>query len=203
MKLTTNRRKAGRSPSNPGPVSAGLDRSNAPAGYSGDASGVIEGAETSASAAERVRNLEGALLFPGNELPKVPKDFFCFFAKQNRGPTELAVRTPACVSLEVFRDLMPAYDWRRSDWTTSNKIQARTVLGARAITTDAEGYRPPPVNARARTLPLEPHGATRPFASTRDDTHAPPRTRAPACRDVNFPIGNPRCPLRALITSRA
>ena len=203
MNEINNRRKAGRSPSNPGAVSAGLERSNAPAGYSGDASGVIEGAETSASAAERVRNLEGALLFPGNELPKVPKDFFCFFAKQNRGPTELAVRTPACVSLEVFRDLMPAYDWRRSDWTTSNKIQARTVLGARAITTDAEGYRPPPVNARARTLPLEPHGATRPFASTRDDTHAPPRTRAPACRDVNFPIGNPRCPLRALITSRA
>ena len=98
---------------------------------------------------------------------------------------------------------MPAYDWRRSDWTTSNKIQARTVLGARAITTDAEGYRPPPVNRRARTLPSEPHGATRPLASTRDDTHAPPRTRAPACRDVNFPIGNPRCPLRALITSRA
>ena len=84
MKLTTNRRKAGRSPSNPGPVSAEFERSNAPAGYSGDASGVIEGSETSASAAERVRNLEGALLFPGNELPKVPKDFFCFFAKQHR-----------------------------------------------------------------------------------------------------------------------
>ena len=82
MNEINNRRKAGRSPSNPGPVSAGLERSNAPAGYSGDASGVIEGAETSASAAERVRNLEGALLFPGNELPKVPKDFFCFFAKQ-------------------------------------------------------------------------------------------------------------------------
>jgi hypothetical protein len=139
-----------------------------------------------------------------DELPKVPKDFFCFFAKQpnNRVGSE---NTRVCVAftLQVCRDLMPAYDWRRSDWTTSNKIQARTVLGARAITTDAEGYRPPPVNARARTLPLEPHGATRPFASTRDDTHAPPRTRAPACRDVNFPIGNPRCPLRALITSRA
>jgi len=202
MKLTTNRRKAGRSPSNPGPVSAGLERSNAPAGYSGDASGVIEGAETSASAAERVRNLEGALLFPGNELPKVPKDFFCFFAKQPRVGSQ---NTRVCVAftLQVCRDLMPAYDWRRSDWTTSNKIQARTVLGARAITTDAEGYRPPPVNRRARTLPSEPHGATRPLASTRDDTHAPPRTRAPACRDVNFPIGNPRCPLRALITSRA
>ena len=182
MKLTTNRGKAGRSPSNPGPVSAGFVRSNAPAGYSGDASGVIEGAETSASAAERVRNLEGALLFPGNELPKVPKDFFCFFAKQpsNRVGSE---NTRVCVAftLQVCRDLMPAYDWRRSDWTTSNKIQARTVLGARAITTDAEGYRPPPVNRRARTLPSEPHGATRPFASTRDDTHAPPRTRAPAC----------------------
>jgi hypothetical protein len=139
-----------------------------------------------------------------DELPKVPKDFFCFFAKQpnNRVGSE---NTRVCVAftLQVCRDLMPAYDWRRSDWTTSNKIQARTVLGARAITTDAEGYRPPPVNARARTLPLEPHGATRPFASTRDDTHAPPRTRVPACRDVNFPIGNPRCPLRALITSRA
>ena len=81
MNEINNRRKAGRSPSNPGAVSAGLERSNAPAGYSGEASGVIEGAETSASAAERVRNLEGALLFPGNELPKVPKDFFCFFAK--------------------------------------------------------------------------------------------------------------------------
>ena len=139
-----------------------------------------------------------------DELPKVPKDFFCFFAKQpnNRVGSE---NTRVCVAftLQVCRDLMPAYDWRRSDWTTSNKIQARTVLGARAITTDAEGYRPPPVNARARTLPLEPHGATRPFASTRDDTHAPPRTRAPACRDVNFPIGNPRCPLRALTASRA
>ena len=204
MNEINNRRKAGRSPSNPGAVSAGLERSNAPAGYSGDASGGIEGAETSASAAERVRNLEGALLFPGNELPKVPKDFFCFFAKQpnNRVGSE---NTRVCVAftLQVCRDLMPAYDWRRSDWTTSNKIQARTVLGARAITTDAEGYRPPPVNRRARTLPSEPHGATRPFASTRDDTHAPPRTRAPACRDVNFPIGNPRCPLRALITSRA
>jgi hypothetical protein len=99
MNEINNRRKAGRSPSNPGAVSAGLERSNAPAGYSGDASGVIEGAETSASAAERVRNLEGALLFPGNELPKVPKDFFCFFAKT----TELAPRTPACVPLEVFR----------------------------------------------------------------------------------------------------
>ena len=139
-----------------------------------------------------------------DELPKVPKDFFCFFAKQpnNRVGSE---NTRVCVAftLQVCRDLMPAYDWRRSDWTTSNKIQARTVLGARAITTDAEGYRPPPVNARARTLPLEPHGATRPFASTRDDTHAPPRTRVPACRDVNFPIGNPRCPLRALTASRA
>ena len=139
-----------------------------------------------------------------DELPKVPKDFFCFFAKQpnNRVGSE---NTRVCVAftLQVCRDLMPAYDWRRSDWTTSNKIQARTVLGARAITTDAEGYRPPPVNASARTLPLEHHGATRPFASTRDDTHAPPRTRVPACRDVNFPIGNPRCPLRALITSRA
>ena len=139
-----------------------------------------------------------------DELPKVPKDFFCFFAKQpnNRVGSE---NTRVCVAftLQVCRDLMPAYDWRRSDLTTSNKIQARTVLGARAITTDAEGYRPPPVNARARTLPLEPHGATRPFASTRDDTHAPPRTRVPACRDVNFPIGNPRCPLRALTASRA
>ena len=139
-----------------------------------------------------------------DELPKVPKDFFCFFAKQpnNRVGSE---NTRVCVAftLQVCRDLMPAYDWRRSDWTTSNKIQARTVLGARAITTGAEGYRPPPVNARARTLPLEPHGATRPFASTRDDTHAPPRTRVPACRDVNFPIGNPRCPLRALTASRA
>lgn len=196
MNEINNRRKAGRSPSNPGPVSAGLERSNAPAGYSGDASGVIEGAETSASAAERVRNLEGALLFPGNELPKVPKDFFCFFAKQpnNRVGSE---NTRVCVAftLQVCRDLMPAYDWRRSDWTTSNKIQARTVLGARAITTDAEGCRPPPVNARARTLPSEPHGATRPLASTRDDTHAPPRTRAPACRTLTFPseIRGARC----------
>ena len=127
MNEINNRRKAGRSPSNPGPVSAGLERSNAPAGYSGDASGVIEGAETSASAAERVRNLEGALLFPGNELPKVPKDFFCFFAKQpnNRVGSE---NTRVCVAftLQVCRDLMPAYDWRRSDWTTSNKIQARS-----------------------------------------------------------------------------
>lgn len=197
MNEINNRRKAGRSPSNPGAVSAGLERSNAPAGYSGDASGVIEGAETSASAAERVRNLEGALLFPGNELPKVPKDFFCFFAKQpnNRVGSE---NTRVCVAftLQVCRDLMPAYDWRRSDWTTSNKIQARTVLGARAITTDAEGYRPPPVNARARTLPLEPHGATRPFASTRDDTHAPPRTRAPIrAETLTFPseIRGARC----------
>ena len=194
MNEINNRRKAGRSPSNPGPVSAGLERSNAPAGYSGDASGVIEGAETSASAAERVRNLEGALLFPGNELPKVPKDFFCFFAKQPRVGSQ---NTRVCVAftLQVCRDLMPAYDWRRSDWTTSNKIQARTVLGARAITTDAEGCRPPPVNARARTLPSEPHGATRPLASTRDDTHAPPRTRAPACRTLTFPseIRGARC----------
>ena len=83
MKLTTNRRKAGRSPSNPGPVSAGLERSNAPAGYSGDASGVIEGAETAASAAERVRNLEGALLFPGNELQKTKsaERFFLLFCQ--------------------------------------------------------------------------------------------------------------------------
>ena len=197
MNEINNRRKAGRSPSNPGPVSAEFERSNAPAGYSGDASGVIEGAETSASAAERVRNLEGALLFPGNELPKVPKDFFCFFAKQPNNRVG-SVNTRVCVAftLQVCRDLMPAYDWRRSDWTTSNKIQARTVLGARAITTDAEGYRPPPVNARARTLPLEPHGATRPFASTRDDTHAPPRTRAPIrAETLTFPseIRGARC----------
>ena len=133
---------------------------------------------------------------PKNE--KCRKIFFAFLPKQPSWHPE----HPRVCRLKSS-DLMPAYDWRRSDWTTSNKIQARTVLCARAITTDAEGYRPPPVNARARTLPLEPHGATRPFASTRDDTHAPPRTRAPACRDVNFPIGNPRCPLRALITSRA
>ena len=80
MNEINNRRKAGRSPSNPGAVSAGLERSNAPAGYSGDASGVIEGAETSASAAERVRNLEGALLFPGNELPENEKCRKIFFA---------------------------------------------------------------------------------------------------------------------------
>jgi len=193
MKLTTNRRKAGRSPSNPGPVSAEFERSNAPAGYSGDASGVIEGSETSASAAERVRNLEGALLFPGNELPKKCRKIFFAFLPNN---TELAVRTPACVPLEVCRDLMPAYDWRRPDWTTSNKIQARTVLCARAITTDAEGCRPPPVNRRARKLPSEPHGATRPLASTRDDTHAPPRTRAPIrAETLTFPseIRGARC----------
>ena len=89
MKLTTNRGKAGRSPSNPGPVSAGFVRSNAPAGYSGDAPWVIEGAETSASAAERVRNLEGALLFPGNELPKNEKCRRFFFAfLPNRVPSE-------------------------------------------------------------------------------------------------------------------
>ena len=167
MKLTTNRGKAGRSPSNPGPVSAGFVRSNAPAGYSGDAPWVIEGAETSASAAERVRNLEGALLFPGNELPKVPKDFFCFFAKQpnNRVGSE---NTRVCVAftLQVCRDLMPAYDWRRSDWTTSNKIQARTVLGARAITTDAEGCRPPPVNRRRENTPI---GTSRSDAPARFD----------------------------------
>ena len=80
MNEINNRRKAGRSPSNPGAVSAGLERSNAPAGYSGDASGVIEGAETAASAAERVRNLGGALLFPGNELAKNEKCRKIFFA---------------------------------------------------------------------------------------------------------------------------
>jgi len=125
---------------------------------------------------------------------KCRKIFFAFFAKQHRVGSQ---NTRVCVAftLQVCRDLMPAYDWRRSDWTTSNKIQARTVLGARAITTDAEGCRPPPVNARARTLPSEPHGATRPLASTRDDTHAPPRTRAPACRTLTFPseIRGARC----------
>ena len=123
---------------------------------------------------------------------KCRKIFFAFLPNN----TELAVRTPACVPLEVCRDLMPAYDWRRPDWTTSNKIQARTVLGARAITTDAEGCRPPPVNRRARKLPSEPHGATRPLASTRDDTHAPPRTRAPIrAETLTFPseIRGARC----------
>ena len=123
---------------------------------------------------------------------KCRKIFFAFLPNN----TELAVRTPACVPLEVCRDLMPAYDWRRPDWTTSNKIQARTVLCARAITTDAEGCRPPPVNRRARKLPSEPHGATRPLASTRDDTHAPPRTRAPIrAETLTFPseIRGARC----------
>lgn len=136
---------------------------------------------------------------------KCRKIFFAFLPKQQSWQSEHPRVCRVCAA--SLRDLMPAYDWRRSDQIgplrTRYRLEARTVLGARAITTDAEGYRPPPVNRRARTLPLEPHGATRPFASTRDDTHAPPRTRAPACRDVNFPIGNPRCPLRALTASRA
>ena len=209
MKLTTNRGKAGRSPSNPGSVSAGFVRSNAPAGYSGDAPWVIEGAETSASAAERVRNLEGALLFPGNELPKVPKDFFCFFAKQNRGPTELAVRTPACVSLEVFRDLMPAYDWRRSDWTTSNKIQARSSNRPQSARhndrrrglSSAAGQQAPREHSHRNLTERRARSLRRVTTLTRRHGHAHPRAETL----VNFPIGNPRCPLetRALITPRA
>ena len=60
---------------------------------------------------------------------KSAERFFLLFCQTKQRSNRVGSQnTRVCVAvmLPVFRDLMPAYDWRRSDWTTSNKIQARS-----------------------------------------------------------------------------